>query len=97
MRLKTLRKSKGITQDELAEILGVSKATVSRYEQAAIYPSAEVLIRLCRYFSVSADYLLGLSDKIELKLSHLKDDQIVIILSVINEFEKLNELENPAD
>jgi len=97
LRLKTLRNAKGITQEQLAEKLNVSKASVSRYEQSAMYPTVEVLIKLCKYFNVSADYILGLSDDIEFKLSHLTDVQIKLVLGSINEYERLNEIENPVD
>ena len=97
LRLKTLRNGKKITQRQLADKIGVSKALVSKYELSAIYPSVEVLIKLCNYFSVSADYLLGLSDKIDFKVSHLKDEQVMLVVGTINQFEKLNEIENPAE
>jgi len=97
LRLRTLRTGKRLTQEDLAEKLGVTKASISRYELSAIYPSVEVLIEISKYFDVSVDYLLGLSEKIDLKMSALTDEQIVIVLGTINEFEKLNALENPVD
>jgi len=97
MRLKTLRGSKRLTQVQLAEKLGVGKGSISRYEQSAMYPSVDVLIKLCNYFDVSADYLLGLSDEIGFKMSSLKDAQIEMIIGVIGEFERLNAFENSVD
>jgi len=98
MRLKTLRNKKGLTQEQLADKLGnITKASVSRYEQSAMFPTVEVLIRLCEYFDVSSDYLLGLSDKIEFKISPLTDIQVQIVVGAIHEFERLNALENPAE
>ena len=92
LRLKTLRQEKGLTQQQLAERLNVVKASVSGYEQNAIHPSAEMLIQICKFFDVSADYLLGLSDTREFKMSPLTDEQITIILGTINQFERLNDL-----
>jgi len=95
LRLKTLRNTKGVSQRQLAEKLDISKGSVSRYEQSAMYPTVEVLVKLCAYFHVSADYILGLSDKIDFSISHLTDDQVQIVLSTINEFERLNKIESP--
>jgi len=94
MRLKTLRNTKGVTQDQLAEKIGVSKASVSRYELSAMYPTVEVLIKLCEYFHVSADYILGLSDKLDIQISHLTDTQVQIVIGTVNEFDRLNSTEN---
>ena len=46
----------------MARILGVSTATVSKWEQGASEPSFETLKRICKMYNVSADYLLGLSE-----------------------------------
>ncbi|MBO4384775.1 MAG: helix-turn-helix domain-containing protein [Clostridia bacterium] len=57
-RLRELRQSKGITQDELGRMLGVQKAAVSKYENERIGIPSGVLSRLMDIFNVSADYLL---------------------------------------
>ena len=62
-RLKKLRKNKGITQIELAEILGVQKSTVSLYETGKSDPSDEVKIRIAKYFKVSLDFFIGVIDE----------------------------------
>lgn len=62
-RIKTLRKSKSITQDELALALGLSgKSAVSNYENGYSTPDNEMLSALADYFHVSTDYLLGRTD-----------------------------------
>lgn len=48
----------GITQEELAEEMGVSRQTISKWEVDAAYPEMEKLIELCRYFSCSMDQLV---------------------------------------
>lgn len=60
--LKRLRKSKGITQAELAKDLGVSKSTISMYEIGAREPDFETLEALADYFNVDMNYLTGWSD-----------------------------------
>ena len=59
-RLKQLRKSHGITQDELGEILGVQKAAVCKYETGRVPLPHEAIVKLCDHFHVTADYLLGI-------------------------------------
>lgn len=61
--LKELRAGAGITQQQLADKLRLSKATVSYYEQALRSPSPEVLIKLAETFHVTTDFLLGLESK----------------------------------
>lgn len=90
LRLKGLRHEKGLTQKQLADKLSLVKATISSYEQSANYPSLEVFTNICKTFDVSADFLLGLSDDIGIKMSHLTDEQISLIMSIINQFERLN-------
>lgn len=53
------RRSRGITQDELAEFLGVSKAAVSKWETESTYPDILLLSRLASYFDISIDELMG--------------------------------------
>ncbi len=61
-RIKTVRKEKGFTQKQLAEILGVATGTLQQYELGKREPSFETLVILAKKFRVSADYLLGISD-----------------------------------
>ena len=79
-----------MTQKQLADKLNIVKASISGYEQSRIFPSIEVLIQMCEYFNVTADYLLGLSDTAEFRMSPLTDEQITIVMSIINQFERLN-------
>lgn len=61
-RLKYLRQTRKKTLDELAEDLDTTKTTLSRYENNKRVPDADFIVRLARYFRVSADYILCLSD-----------------------------------
>ena len=62
-RLKELRTAKGISQKELGKIIGGSYSAVSYWEQGINEPKISYVIALCRYFDVSADYLLGITDE----------------------------------
>lgn len=57
--LKSLRTSKGMTQDELAKILKISRSTVGMYEKGDREPDYETLESIADFFNVSIDYLLG--------------------------------------
>ncbi len=57
--IKTLRKAREVTQEDLAEILGVSCQSVSRWELGTCYPDMELLPVMAAFFEVSVDDLLG--------------------------------------
>ena len=61
-RLAEVRKDHGDTQKTLAEKLNVVYFTVSSWEQEKSEPNHDMLVKICRLYRVSADYLLGLSD-----------------------------------
>lgn len=58
-RIKELRKKKGLTQIQLANIMHVSQGTISAYEAGTVQIDQETLKALADYFGVSIDYLLG--------------------------------------
>ena len=62
-RLNELRKEKGLAQKDVAEYLGITKSAYGFYEQNRREPSPETIKKLADYFEVSADYLLGRTDK----------------------------------
>lgn len=59
-RLATIRQSKGLTQTQLGEAVGVSKRVITYYEQDDSQPPGAMLVDLARALHVSADQLLGL-------------------------------------
>lgn len=63
-RIKELRKSGAMTQEEFGKIFGIVKSTVSLYESGKSTPNDEIKEKICEYFGVSLDYLLGRSDYI---------------------------------
>ena len=81
--LKKLRIEEGMTQQQLADRLGVTKSVVSYYELHERYPSPDVLMRLARIFHVTTDYLLGIEHKAIIELDGLDDDDIVVIKKMV--------------
>ena len=63
MRLRDLREDSDLKQKELADYLHIKQNTYSQYENGQRQLPIEVLIKLAKYYKVSADYILGLSDK----------------------------------
>ena len=53
------RRKRGITQEELAEHMGVSKASVSKWDTATTYPDITLLPRQASYFHITVDELMG--------------------------------------
>ena len=78
--LKTLRKTKGLSQEELAIRMNIVRQTVSKWEKGLSVPDADFLIRLAEIFEVSVSELLGASIGDEVKIDRIADQ-----LSRINE------------
>ncbi len=61
MRLKLLRTEEGLTQNEIAEKLGISQQTYSKYEKGTSNVDSVILTKICNLYGVTADYVLGIS------------------------------------
>ena len=62
-RLRALREDNDLTQIQIATMLGIAQTTYSQYELDKRPMPIEYIIALCKFYNVSSDYLLGLSDK----------------------------------
>lgn len=71
LKLKELRKSKKISQYEIANFLGVTQATYNRYETGKSEPSLEILVKLANYFGITLDELCN-HDISQLKKEDIK-------------------------
>lgn len=79
-KLQELRKQKQLTQEELAEILFVSRTAISKWESGRGYPSIESLKAISKFFSISVDELLSGEELINVaekdsqsKIQHMRD------------------------
>ena len=77
--LKDLRTQSDLTQQQLADLLGITKSTVSYYEKGDRTPSPEILIQLASIFHVSTDYLLGIEKTSYLDTQGLTEDDVRIL------------------
>ena len=84
LKLKELRKQSGMTQQQLADKLGITKSVVSYYELSERTPSPEVLKDIALIFRVSTDYLLGIERNKTIDVSDLSDDDIKLLLVTID-------------
>lgn len=93
IRLKKLREDKGLTGEELGDILGVTKASISTYEKGKGMPKAAVIVQMSIFFNVTFDYLFGVDNKDNSKivsLDGLSSDQCALISNLIEQFKKNN-------
>ena len=87
-RIHELRTARNVSQVKLAEILGVTKQSVSNWENDNIQPSSEILMKLAEYFGVSTDYLLGLEEKRTLDVTGLSSEEVAHIQQIIHDINK---------
>ena len=90
-RLKKLRLQEKLTQQQLADRLGITKSVVSYYELQERYPSPEILIKLAYTFHVSTDYLLGLEQHEEISLYGLNSEDIKLVKQLVAHLQSKNE------
>lgn len=82
-KLKELRTQAGMTQQQLATLVGVTKSVISFYELRERAPSPDVLIKCAGIFHVSTDYLLGLDKSDTLDISGLSESDIAILRALV--------------
>ena len=84
--LRALRKNKKLTQQRLADKLGLSEAMISKYESNLAFPQFEKLRELSSILNVSLDELCGMQSQGSVSLHGLSDEQIEIIEQLIYTF-----------
>ncbi len=60
--LRYLRNEKGITEEELGQILGYSNQTISFWEIGRREPDLDTIVKIAKFFDVTSDFLLGLKE-----------------------------------
>ena len=84
-RIQQLRKQKGISQEELADRVGVSRQAVSKWESAQSVPDLDKILLLSDYFEVTTDYLLKGIEPVPPVRDKRADGRIfTIVASVLN-------------
>ena len=85
-KLKQLRTSKSLSQDQLAKKLNITKSMISAYENSIRLPSYDVLTKIALFFNASMDYLFGFNKRQFLDTTGLSDEQLRILSILIDEF-----------
>lgn len=88
--IRELRNQRGLTQVELAAVLGVSKSVISSYENGIHLPPYDILTRLSELFGVSCDYLLGVAHTQYICTDGLTDQQIQALQNIAKELRQVN-------
>ena len=84
LRIAKLRTQRGLSQQQLAQMLGVKRSVVSYYESGDRLPSFDVLIMLSKVFSVSTDYLIkGQEMTRSLDVTGLEEKEVEIVASMV--------------
>lgn len=89
-KLKSLRIEKKLTQKQVADRIGLAISAVSSYESGTRYPSYDVLVKLARIFHVSTNYLLGMTDKRNIDITGLNDDEIELVSQLVDMHRNIN-------
>ena len=85
-KIRYLRDNAGFTQSYIAKTLGISRSAVNSWEMSLSSPSLSNIIEMMDIFHVTADYLLGTSDKMMLDISDLSTEEQEIITRLVNCF-----------
>ena len=84
-QIRILRQARGMSQVELAQRLGVTKQSVSNWENDNIQPSVEMVVKLAGVFSVSTDYLLGMEQRELLDVTGLSRETIAHVRQLVDD------------
>lgn len=93
IRLKQLRQIKQVTQGELAATLGVKASTIANYESNRNEPSFDKLIALAKFFNVSVDYMLGLTEECHCCVIKSLDNENYELLQLFKQLSALDLVE----
>lgn len=85
IRIRELRQARGMSQVELAKKLGVTKQSVSNWENDNIQPSVEMLVKLATCLCVTTDSLLGMDNRSFLEVTGLTASEIAHLQQVIDD------------
>lgn len=94
--LKELRTQKHISQQQLADIIGISQQSVNKYENHGVEPDIDTLIKIAEYFNTSVDYLIGNTDINRIIENVEKYDLNTEESELIDGFRKLNKPEKES-
>lgn len=86
--IKQLREQHKMTQTQLANQLSITRSSVNAWEMGISCPSTQYLVELAQLFSVSTDYLLGLSERQMICTDGLSEEEIRILCGLLDYFKR---------
>lgn len=86
-KLKMLRQGQKLTQQQLADRIGVTKSLVCYYESGSRYPSYDILIKISNLFHTTTDYLLDKEKTRIIDVTGLSEEEINAITSLVELFQ----------
>ena len=89
-RIKSLREKAGMTQADVARMLGLSRSGVNAWEMGLSVPSTQYVVELAKKFDVSTDYILGLENTSTISVKGLTQKQVAVLLETIECFREAN-------
>ncbi|MGM9648054.1 MAG: helix-turn-helix domain-containing protein [Eubacteriales bacterium] len=89
-KIKELREHKGITQSELAKLLGITRSSVNAWEMGISVPSTQYVVELANIFKVSTDYLLGVQSTVSISVAGLTEKDILVVHQLIRHLQDKN-------
>lgn len=89
--IRELRLARNWTQAELARRLGITRNGVNAWEQGLSTPSLASVIELSKVFSVSSDYLLGLTELDTISVSGLSSHDVALITELVSSLQEKND------
>lgn len=84
--LKALRTAKGISQQQLSNVIGVTQQSINKYENHSVEPDIATLIKIADFFETTIDYLVGRTEKSEKSPDAITREEKTMIYN----FRKLN-------
>lgn len=85
-KIKLLRERSGLTQADVARILGLTRSGVNAWEMGLSVPSTQYIVELAKQFNVSSDYLLGLEGTATISVEGLSEKQVAVLYELIECF-----------
>ena len=82
-KVKKLREQKGLSQAELARLIGITRSSVNAWEMGISVPSTQYIVDLAGVFEISTDYLLGVDSSSTISVAGLTDSDIILVHSII--------------
>ena len=83
-KLKSLRTVRGLTQQQLATRIGITKSVISAYESSMRSPSLDSLKKIAVTFGVTTDYLLGVKQTRTLDVSDLTEEEVSVVVKLVD-------------